>query len=90
VLGVSFSRTGPVRAEVTWTEEALTVRLLVTQPGLAERIQRDTQELVQRLGDGSRLVRVVAARGTPEEVNVGARPLDISLFRDHRIMDVSG
>ena len=90
VLGVELSALGPVRADLMLSDEALTLRLLVTRPEVAERLRADLPELVRRLGDGRRSVRVVTALGTPEEATVTAGPADVALLRQHRIMDVRG
>ncbi|MEM7306698.1 MAG: hypothetical protein AAF682_08510 [Planctomycetota bacterium] len=90
VLGVSFSRMGPVRADLLLSPDALRVRLTVTRAELAERIERDLPALIERLGDGRRAVHVVAALGTSDDAAVSVNPVDIGLLHDHRMMDVSG
>ncbi|MCZ6597598.1 MAG: hypothetical protein O7B99_08170 [Planctomycetota bacterium] len=90
VLGVSFSRTGPVRVDLILGDGALTARILVTRQEVANRVSRDLHELTERLGDGSRRVRISVRVGTPEEVAVGSRPLDVRFLHEHRLMDVEG
>lgn len=90
VLGVSFSRTGPVRADLVLTDRSLSARVQLTDPDLVQRVRRDLRPLAQSLGDGKRRVRLSVGLGRWEEVEVGTRPLDLQVFRDHPLMDVQG
>ena len=90
VLGVSFSRTGPVRADLVLTDRTLSARLTVTDAAVAERVRRDLRPLAESVSDGRRRVRLSVGLGTREDVEVGARPLDLQVFRDHPLMDVHG
>jgi hypothetical protein len=89
-LGVNFSQLGPVRADVTLNERVLAVRLLTGRPDTAARLREDAARLSGLLDDGERELRLVIRAGTPEEVAVGARPLDTHFLRNHRLMDVQG
>ena len=93
VLSVSFSRIGPVRAELTLGPKELAVRLEVSRPELVGRVQADFEELARRLGDGERTVRLFARVGAPErfeEDGAGGRAFDIEFLRRHHMMDVEG
>jgi hypothetical protein len=90
VLGVSFSRTGPLRVDLIATREALAVRILAQRPELVERLRADSAGLAVQLGRGGRTVRLSVGAGTAEEVAVGSRLFDIALLCDHHVMDVSG
>lgn len=91
VLGVSFSRTGPVRVDLMQTETRLSVRLLVSSEKVAERIRGDYEELAEILGGaGKRTVNLFARLGKPEEVSMGSHTLDIRFLRENHLMDVSG
>jgi len=90
VLGVSFSRTGPLRAELVSTRAALGVRILATRPELVARLRRDADALASALGRGGREVRVTVAEASLAEVEVGSRLVDIPLLCDNHVMDVSG
>lgn len=89
VLGVRFSNLGPIRAELSMSEQRLDVRLLVTSAELAVKLKADFTQLAERLGAG-RSVHLFARVGTPAEVDVAESPLDIRFLREHRLMDVSG
>ncbi len=90
VLGVSFTHTGPVRADLMLTDELLTARVLVTRPELAQRLQADFPALAERIPAGGRAVKLLAGVGEAEDVEVRSNPLDMQLFRDNHLMDVSG
>jgi hypothetical protein len=89
VLGVSFSRTGPVRADLVLTAAGLHAQILVARRELAEALARDHDELVQLLG-GERRVQLHSRLGSLAEVSVGDNPLDVRFLRENHLMDVSG
>ncbi len=90
VLGVSFQNTGPVRAEVVLAPHRLSVRFLVANADVADRLWRDFPQLSERLALGDRQVHLFAKIGTPEQVAVPAERMDVGFLEDHRLMDVSG
>jgi hypothetical protein len=89
-LGVSFSRTGPIRADLAWSPALLTVRLLAERAAVADRLRADAPALAELLGRGERAVRIAVGIGAPADLAVGGELQDITLLRDHHIMDVSG
>lgn len=90
VLGVSFSRLGPIRADLVRGPERTTVRLLVEREDVAERLSADAEELARRLGDGQREVVLQARVGTPAELALERQARDVRYLRDHHVMDVNG
>ncbi len=90
VLGVTFSRTGPLRAELVSSRAGLGVRILATKPELVARLRRDAPALEALLGRGERPARVTVAEGTLADVAVGSRLIDIPLLCDNHVMDVRG
>ena len=90
VLAVTFSRLGPVRAELSLQPGALAVRVLTPNEELVARLRSDFDELAQRLGDGRRAVHLSARVAELSEVAVIDSPLDIQFLREHRLLDVSG
>ncbi len=90
IVGVSFSRTGPVRADLVLSAGALSVRLTVAEPEVGARLERDAGQLARVLGDGRRAVHVLARVVEPDQVFDGVAPLDIRFLRENRLLDVSG
>lgn len=90
VVGVDFEHTGPIRIDLFGNEDALTVRLLVTRESVADRIRRDFDAIADFLGRGRRPVQLLTRVGSPDEVAVGDRPLDIGFLREHHLMDLRG
>jgi len=90
VLGVTFSRLGPIRADLALGPKQLNVRLLAERPEIAERLRADAPGLAELLGRGERAVRIAVGLGGPADLEVGGDLCDISLLRDNHIMDVSG
>jgi hypothetical protein len=89
-LGLTLSRTGPIRADLQWSRDVLAVRLLAEHPDVVERLRADAPELAALLGGGERSVRITVGLGGPADLAVGADLNDITLLRDNHIMDVSG
>lgn len=90
VLGVSFSRTGPLRVDLSCARDALGVRILATRPEIVQRLRADAPALAALLGRDGRTVRLSVGEGSADDVAVGARLFDIALLCDHHVMDVSG
>lgn len=90
VLGVTFSNTGPLRADLLLDAGSLTVRLVAARREVVDALERDRAELARRLGAPARRVEVHARLGSLAEVSVGVNPLDVRFLRENRLMDVSG
>ncbi|HED66551.1 MAG TPA: hypothetical protein ENJ09_13475 [Planctomycetes bacterium] len=89
-LAIRFSRLGPVRVDLALTETQLDIRVFVEEEALAARVRSDTEELLSRLDDGRRSVRLFIRAATAEELEPGAHPLDIEFLRRHHLMDLRG
>jgi len=90
VIGVDFSALGPIRADLLLAPGALSVRLMVSDPNLAQRIRRDVTELSEHLALGGRRVQIAVGRGTDRELDVGALAHDIRFLRENHLMDMKG
>jgi len=89
-VGVSFSNTGPVRADLVLGANALSLRLSVADPRVLARLEGDAAALALALGGGQRTVHVLPRVVPRDEVLAGIDPLDIRYLREHHLMDVSG
>jgi hypothetical protein len=90
VLGVRFSRLGPVRVELSLERERLLARIEVARADLVERIQADFATLSQSLRRDERAVQLFVRVRAPDEIEVEPDRLDIRFLHEHRLMDVSG
>jgi hypothetical protein len=90
VLGVRFSRLGPVRVELSLDAERLLARIEVARAELVERIQADFAALSRSLRRDERAVQLFVRVRPPEEIEVEPDRLDIRFLQEHRLMDVSG
>lgn len=90
VVGVDFSRLGPVRADILSKAGRLTVKLSVAQAALAQRLRSDLGELSEMLGGEAQSVRLSVVESDPHEADVDDLAHDIRLLREQHLMDVSG
>ena len=90
VLGVSFSRLGPIRVDFVRAAGRTTIRILVSKQEIADRLQRDAPELARRLGDGRFEVALQTRVGTSDELALENQARDVRYLRDHHVMDVKG
>ena len=90
VVGVDFSKTGPVRIDALLRPGSVSVRLLVERTEVADRIRKDVDELREKLAIDGRSVSLVVGVASAEMVEVEAHAMDIRYLREHHLMDVSG
>lgn len=89
-LGLELTELGPLRADLTLTPTQLALRLLVTRPEVAERIEGELSELRDRLSGGRRALELHVRLATPAETALGLDPLDIRYLRERHLMNVAG
>lgn len=89
-LGLELTELGPLRADLTLTPTQLALRLLVTRPEVAERLEGELSELRARLSGGRRAVELHVRLATPAETALGLDPLDIRYLRERHLMNVAG
>ncbi len=90
VLGVRFSRLGPIRIELTLDRDVILARILVARPELLERLRTDFEDLSQRMGGGRRKVHLFLRVVDEREVDLESERLDIRFLEEERLMDVLG
>ncbi len=90
VVGVRFSRLGPVRAELTLEKDRLLARIQVARSEFVPRIQADFAQLARAMGRGRHSVQLLVRVVEEDQVDVESERLDIRFLREHRLMDVSG
>jgi len=91
VLGVDFSRLGPIRADLLLWQERLTVRLHVAQQDVADRLRLAASALEQQLAAAGVAVQLsVLDALEPEEASVDELIHDIRYLHEHRLVDLEG
>jgi len=90
VVGVDFSRLGPIRADLLVRRDRLAVRLRVTRPEVAQHLRRAASILTENLAVGGHEVLLSVVDARPEEVDVERMAHDIRFLREHSMMDVRG
>ena len=90
MIGVDFSRLGPLRAELLLKGQTLTLRLTTTREAVRRRIARDVDHLRERLAGEGRSVRISVVLGEVADTEVDSLARDVRLLREHHLMDVSG
>jgi len=90
VVGVDFSRLGPIRADLLMRGDRLAVRLRITRPEVAQHVRRAASGLQESLEAGGHQVLLTVVDARPEDVEVERMAHDIRFLREHSLMDVSG
>lgn len=90
VVGTSFSRLGPVRAELVVRPETVAVRLRVARPEVARELRAGLDALRAALEDGTRSLVLSVVDASPEEVDVDDLARDIRFLSEHHVMDLEG
>ncbi len=89
-ISVDFTGIGPLRGEIGVRADLVAMRLLVQDQKVADRLQGEASELVDRLSTGGRRVRVAVVLGTKEELAHDALTRDVRWLQEHHLMDLSG
>ena len=89
-VAVDFTRIGPLRAEIGIRSDLVALRVSVTDPEVARRLQAEAPALAERLSTGGRTARIAVVLAQPEEVAADALSSDIRWLREHHLMDLSG
>ncbi len=90
VLGLEFSRTGPVRADFALDRSALRVRLSVADEAIAERMNAAIEELSAALSSTGRSVQVTICVRAKEELRVPGPEADSHLAAGRPAVDRLG
>lgn len=90
VLGLEFSCTGPVRAELALDRNALSVRIGVSRAEVAARLQASLDELSTRLSAPGRSVQLSIAVRAAEELRVPGAESDSHLSDGRLAIDRFG
>lgn len=88
VLGIAFSRTGPVRADFALDTGALRVRLLVSREEVADRMNATLDELRTQLEALGRSVQLQIGVRPAEELRVPEPAADVRLADGRSAVDV--
>ncbi|MFT7668731.1 MAG: hypothetical protein ACI8X5_001430 [Planctomycetota bacterium] len=89
-VAVDFSALGPLRAEIGVRDNWVGLRLVVSRPEIAERLQGEASMLAERLSVGGREARISVVLGEPKDTAIDALSTDIRWLREHHLMDLSG
>ncbi len=87
VLGLEFSRTGPVRAELALDGNSLNVRLGVSRAEVAARLQASLDDLSTRLSAPGRSVQLSIAVRAAEDLRVPGADCDDHLSEGRLAID---
>lgn len=90
VLGLEFSRTGPVRAELALDDNTLNVRLGVSRVEVAARLQASLDDLSARLAASGRSVQLSVAVRAAEDLRVPGAESDDHLSEGRLAIDRFG
>ncbi len=90
VLGLEFSRTGPVRAELALDGNTLNVRLGVSRVEVAARLQASLDDLSSRLAAPGRSVQLSVAVRAAEDLRVPGAESDDHLSEGRLAIDRFG
>ncbi len=89
-LALELTRLGPLRAELVRTRARISVRLVVTRPAAAARLEAGLDELRARLGGAAQALDLGVRLATPDEAAQVFDPLDIAYLREHHLLNVAG
>jgi flagellar biosynthesis protein len=86
VVGVDFSRLGPLRAELLLTGTSVTLKLVVDRPSTASVMRRRLVELHSLFEGAEAQVELSVVQGSPGDASVEALLRDIKYVKDHHIL----
>jgi len=97
-LGVEFASLGPVRVDFTMGAGGVSMRVLVSDQSLVPKLQTRARKLQDQIADVIDLdigkeflpARVSVFAGTPEDIDVSRRHLDIGFLRKRKVLDLRG
>jgi hypothetical protein len=89
-LAVSFSHLGPVRAEFRLEGTRLGVRFLVSDPGVATRLQQDAESIAQGIGGTGPKPALQFVTASMESFVPESALERVSFLREHLLMDRLG
>mgnify|MGYP001263647250 FL=1 len=89
-LALELTNLGPLRADLTLVRGFLSLRLLVTSPAVAARIESGFSGLRERLSGARRALDLQVRLVSPAETALGFEPLDIRFLREHHLMNIAG
>ena len=89
-VGVSFSRLGPVRADLLLVGGELTVRVAASRGATLRKLVERREELSAVLALSGLAVHLAIVPGAEEDVSMDREALDVSLLRDNHLLDVRG
>lgn len=89
-LSLELSGTGPVRADLWMGQGRVAIRVRAETEEVAQALEGRLQELEGAIADLGWPLNARIEVGSPEEVRVGERALDIAYLRDRRLLDLEG
>jgi hypothetical protein len=89
-VGVSFSNLGPIRADLLMDGDDLTVRVVASRGATLAMLASRRDEIVDAFGASGLTVRLSIVPGTEEDVSMQTAAFDVSLLREHHLIDVRG
>lgn len=90
VIGIDFSRLGPIRADLLMRSNDLIVRLTVERAETAEALRGVVERWREDLAVGGRSVQVAVSDQPDVDVQLHAVAPDVRFLAENHLMDVSG
>ena len=88
-LGVEFSMLGPIRADLSFNRNSLSVRIVAAEAETVSLVQRDVEKLRSFLASGGKEVAITVAKGTAAQASVEELGGDIRFLSENHLLDVS-
>ncbi len=88
-IAVKFSKLGPIRADLSFNRNALSVRIVAAEVETVSLVQRDVEQLRSLLASAGNEVAITVAHGTEAQASVEEQGRDIRFLSENHLLDVS-